>query len=89
MSSFRTFAIVSFAVLALGSTAQAKGNGGGATGGNGEPGGVMNPVASPISFVARPNNPNRMKRPGRGRAGAQILCSGGSTLMSPARCQWD
>jgi hypothetical protein len=92
MSNFRTFVFASFAVLALGTAAHAQnsgGGGGGGPGGGGEPGSVMNPVASPISFVARPNNPNRVKRPGRGRAGAQILCTGGSSLMSPARCQWN
>ncbi len=93
MSNFRKLAIAAFTVLALGAAAQAKGNaggGGGGPGGGGEPGGVMNPVASPISYVASPNNPNRVKRPGRGRPSTIVArCDGGSSIAAPARCQWN
>lgn len=94
MSTFRKLAIASFTVLALGAVAHARGNaggGGGGPAGNGEPGGVMQPLSAAPSH-AQPRNERRRPRgelPQISRAKAPIHCSSGADGTSPARCQWN
>jgi hypothetical protein len=93
MSNFRKFAIASFAVLALGTMAQAKGNaggGGGGPAGNGEPGGVMQITTLPANQARTHNRqPPRGTPPARTRGIGLLHCSSGSDGQSPARCQWN
>ncbi len=86
-------AIASFAVLALGTMAQAKGNaggGGGGPAGNGEPGGVMQITTLPANQARSFNRqPPRGAPPARTRGIGLLHCSSGSDGQSPARCQWN
>lgn len=89
MSGFRQFAIVSCAVLALGTAAYAKGNGGGAgsPGGSGGAASVM--TASAPAAAATPNDPNGRGRTGRSPRSIPLNCSSDASARGPAMCHWN